>query len=91
MEKLQRYAVTSADVTEHILGFEKAPAGRSDATVLVAVRVAHHDHLAFPPPLDMPAVQIEAEQFLEDGRPGLQILDGLQQGSDVQGRIEAPP
>jgi len=70
---------------ELFLGVEQGPAGGGDAAVLVAVRVADHHHLRLVAGIEVAAVGGELEQRLENRRPGLQVVDRLEQRCDVEG------
>ena len=90
MEERQLHPVEPTGVRDALLRQEELPVGRQVAAVLVGVGVAHHHGLALAARLDVAAVLRRAEERPQHPGGPAQVADGLEEGHEVDVRVEAP-
>ena len=88
VEEGQRDVVQAAHVHQALLGEQQLPVGGQVAAVLVGVGVAHHHHLAVSARLQVAHVRRQAQQAPKRPRRAAEVVDGLEQGHQVDVRVE---
>src|SRR6185312_15238666 len=77
VEQTQAHPVALEHLDEPDLGLVELPAGRYEAAILVAIRIAEHHLLYRAAAVDELAVIVQREHPVHDAGAGLQVLDGL--------------
>ena len=89
MEQCELNILGNRGVGKGYLSVLQRPTRRSQAAILVAVRIADHDHLSIFTARKVLAIQVDGKQRLHDFRPAREIVDRLEQWRDVEWHVAA--
>src|SRR5262245_63296354 len=91
VEDREHYLIGLAYARDRLLRSVERPVRGQVAAVLVAVRVADHDHLLAAARRQMRAIDGKREELLEDAGGGVEIVEGFEEGHDLECRLDARP
>ncbi len=84
-------AIFGRNAGEFFFGFINAPVGHQITTIFGAIRKTKHDGLAVVPFLQVLTIDLIFVQLLHNIGCFLQIVDGLEQGNDVDSKVFVLP